>query len=461
MNARSSRYALLIATVCVVYLSSFQGAFQFDDYNVIVNNPAVHSLSAWLSGLLRGIRPLLKLTYTLNWTSGMGVFGFHLFNLVVHAANTILIYLLTRRFFDRSPSTRSHAEFSALATALLFALHPIQTEAVTYISGRSMSLMALLYLGSMLAYVSGADSGRKTLLYAVSPVLFIAAVAVKETALTLPFALALWEAGGGSANDWKDALRRQTAHWGVLACLVLVLLVHPSYPGLMLYGLEQRSMGDNLLSQSNGISTLLSRFVLVHRLNIDPGLPVVSAWTPELAAETVFLLTLLGVGLAGIRKRPWIGFGLLWFFLHILPTNSLLPRLDVANERHLYIAGWGIFLAVSGELARVRASGAVRSETIKAVLAAACLVLGLFTVMRNHEYRSEVSLWEDTVGKSPDNARAHNNLGYAYFHAGRTAEALAEYRSALRLRPGYERARENLASLTYTLERERTQHTTQ
>jgi Flp pilus assembly protein TadD len=74
-------------------------------------------------------------------------------------------------------------------------------------------------------------------------------------------------------------------------------------------------------------------------------------------------------------------------------------------------------------------------------------MLGCFTVMRNQVYRSEISLWEDTVRTSPDNARAHNNLGFAYFHAGRNAEAMAEYREALRLQPDYERAEENLAAL--------------
>ena len=485
MNAKIIRYGLPAAAVLAVYLNSFQGAFQFDDYNVIVDNPGVHSFSAWFSGLFTGIRPLLKLTYALNWISGWGVFGFHLFNVSVHAANAVLIYLLSREFLGQYPAARTkdewkrsghsrfsgperdrirppalqpHAgnapfpEFAALTAALLFALHPIQTEAVTYLSGRSMSLMAFFYLGSMLAYVRGAERGRKLLLYALSPVLFAAAVAVKETAVTLPFALVLWEASSPAANSWKSVARRQLAHWGTLAILALFLLIHPSYSSLLFISLDERSVADNLLSQINGVSYLLSRLVWINRLNIDPVLAVAHEWTPLLAAEAACLLALLLTGIAGVRKRPWLGFGLLWFFLQILPTNSVIPRLDLANERHLYLAGWGIMLALSGEIMRLQASGALNPRAVRVAVMAALLILGSFTAMRNHVYHSEVSLWEDTVEKSPDNARAHNNLGFAYFHSGRSTEALAEYRQALRLRPGYERAEKNLAALMHETE---------
>jgi protein O-mannosyl-transferase len=444
------RFGLLAAAVCVAYLNAFTTAFQFDDYNVIVDNAQVHSFSAWYSGLAHGIRPLLKFTYMLNWTSGTGVFGFHLFNLSIHVINAVLVYLLTRKFFDYRSSSGPDGEFIALATALLFALHPVQTEAVTYISGRSMSLMAFFYLGSMLAYVHGAEGRRKTLLYVVSPFLFVAAVAVKETAVTLPFALVLWEASSGKAGDWKASAKQQALHWGLLAFCALFFVLHPAYADLLAYGFGTRSVSDNLLSQINGVSYLLSRLIFISRLNIDPVLPVMSAWTPLLVGEALFLAALLLAGLVSFRRRPWLGFGLLWFLLHLLPTNSIIPRLDIANERHLYLAVWGLFLGLCGEIAALHRAGILRSRTIRTGAAVVLLLLCFFTVMRNRVYRSEVSLWEATVNTSPDNARAHNNLGYAYSHAGRGKEALAEYREALRLRPGYRRASENIAALTHT-----------
>jgi tetratricopeptide (TPR) repeat protein len=290
------------------------------------------------------------------------------------------------------------------------------------------------------------------LLYGLSPVLFAAAVAVKETAVTLPFALVLWEAGGPVTDGWKNIIRRQAVHWGTLAVLAVILLIHPAYSTMLLYGFESRSLADNLLSQINGVSYLLSRLVWIHRLSIDPDLPFAHGWTWSLAAEAVLLLALLLAGIAGMRKRPWMGFGVLWFFLHLLPTNSVIPRLDLVNERQLYLASWGIFLAVAGELMLIQSSAVRNPRALRAAVAAVLLVLGIATAMRNHVYRSEVSLWEETVRTSPRNARAHNNLGFAYFHAGRRAAAAAEYEEALRLRPGYKRAEENLAALTREME---------
>ena len=130
---------LLVGTVVVFYLNSFRGVFQFDDYNVIVDNAGVHTWGAFLAGLPRGIRPLLKFTYTLNWTSGLGLFGFHLVNVGLHAANAVLLFLLASRVGGPSVS-----RFAALLPALLFAAHPVQTEAVTYVSGRSVALMAFV-----------------------------------------------------------------------------------------------------------------------------------------------------------------------------------------------------------------------------------------------------------------------------------------------------------------------------
>ncbi len=451
MNTKWGRFGLLVAAVIAAYLNALWGSFQFDDYNVIVDNPEIHTLSAWLSGLPQGIRPLLKLTYLLNWTCGGDVFGFHVFNISVHAANTVLIYLLSRRFFGHRLSNPQDLEHATLLTALLFALHPVQTEAVTYISGRSMSLMAMFYLGSILAYVRGVEERRTFYQHVLSPLLFAAAAAVRETAVTLPFAIVLWEAVGVESISLRVLVRKQLVHWVMFACLLLLLIVHPTYSDLLEYSLQTRDAGVNLLTQVNGIFYLLSRFVLLHQLNIDPGIPPMSAWNPLLIVESAVLLTLLIAGVATLRHRQWLGFGLLWFFLHLLPTNSIIPRLDIANERHLYIATWGIALAFSGEIMRVRATGIVDARKFKVAAAAILVVLTVFTVMRSHTYRSEVSLWEDTVGKSPMNARAHNNLGFAYANTGRPREALAEYQEALKLRPGYETAKENLDALRFSL----------
>ncbi len=437
---RLSPFLLLAGAVAVVYLNSFRGAFQFDDYNVIVDNAGVHTWGAWLAGLPRGIRPLLKFTYTLNWTSGLGLFGFHLVNVTLHAANTVMLFLLASRIGGPSVS-----RFAALFPALLFAVHPVQTEVVTYISGRSVSLMAFFYLGSLLAYLRGRERGSRLHLYLASPVLFLLAVASKEVALTLPFALVLCEAVRRERGGWKEALRSQAVHWGLLAALAVFLFAHVGYARLIEACFDIRGAAANLLTQVHGIGYLLSRLAMPYAMNIDPDLPVFSGWSTVLLPEALLLAALLAAGIVGLKYRSMAGFGILWFFLHLLPTNSFIPRLDVANDRQLYLASWGLFLAVATGADLLRTKWGVRRVT--AVATVLVLALGGITVSRNAVYRSEVALWEDTARKSPGKARAWNNLGYAYQQAGRFPDAEAAYLRALRVDPGYALARGNLKAL--------------
>ena len=431
---------LLAGAVVAVYINSFQGVFQFDDYNVIVDRVGVHSWGAFLAGLPRGIRPLLKFTYTLNWTSGLGLFGFHLVNVTLHAANAVMLFFLASRIVGPS-ATR----FAVLLPALLFAVHPVQTEAVTCISGRSVSLMAFFYLGSLLVYLRGRARGSRLLLHVASPVLFLLAVASKEVALTLPFALVLCEAARLERAGWKETLRAQAVHWAVLFSLAVLFLAHAGYGRLLEACFGIRGVASNLFTQLHGIVYLLSRLVRPHDLNFDPDLPVFTGWTPVLLPEALFLAALLAAGFFGFSKRSPAGFGILWFFLHLVPTNSFIPRLDVANERQLYLASWGLFMALAAGADLLREKRGARWPT--AVAALLVIALGVLTVSRNMVYRSEVTLWEDTVRKSPEKARTWNNLGYAYDQAGRFHDAETAYLRALRIDPGYGLARGNLKAL--------------
>lgn len=449
-------YPLLLAVaLTLAYFNSFQGAFQFDDYNVIVNNAVVHGWSAWLTDLPHGIRPLLKLTYTLNWTMGWGVFGFHLFNLAVHAGNTFLIYGISVRILRELTAEVSRPgtqQMAAFLTALLFAIHPVQTEAITYICGRSTSLMAFFYLAGFYAYQCGVEENRPALLYVVGPCLFVMAMLSKEVAVTLPAALLLWETcrrdrGQKDSGMLATLLRRQGVYWLLLGVLLTAMLFHPRYGGLLEFSSEIRSLRQNILSQVNGICYLFSQFIRLHRLNIDPDLPVISNWTPLLFLQAAMLIFIFVLGLVAVRKKTWFGFGIIWFLLHLLPTNSLIPRLDIANERQLYLSGFGLFL-LAGQGATLLYERMPRGKSlVRWGLALVFLMLIVATGQRNHTYRNEISLWEDTVKKSPHKARVYNNLGYALFLAGRYGEARQAYEVALRIKPDFALARNNLDSV--------------
>ena len=414
------RPALAVAAAAVLaYLPSLGGVFQFDDYNVIVHYPTVHSWGALFERAGLGVRPLLKASYTFNWTLGG---GFSLLNIALHAMNAALLFLIGEQLFrDRR---------AALIAALLFALHPAATEAVTYISGRSSSLMAVFYLGAMLAYLRGAH-------WSISTLLFVFALATRETAVTLPAALLLCELCREERPAWREILRRQWPHWALLLAGAVFLLFNQRYFDLVAYGYGERSLADNLLSQVGGVSYLVLRLISLHGYNIDPALPTLTEWTPALAFQASLLFLLLILGIANLRARPWIAFGVLWFFLQLAPTNSIVPRLDVANDRQLYLASWGLFLALCVQL-----------RNLPRFAAGAVLVLFAATsVARQLDYWSEIALWESSVALAPWNSRGHNNLGFAYQVAGRMEDARREYRAALLFDPGHAKARLNLMFL--------------
>jgi tetratricopeptide (TPR) repeat protein len=418
--------SLLFAAALAAYANAFFGSFQFDDFNVIVHQGAVHSLGAWWDSM-PGIRPLLKLSYALSWSAGGGgTHAFHAVNIMLHAANVLLVWQLLRVLFERMGVAGEG--FAAFTGALLFALHPAHTEAVTYISGRSVSLMALFYLASVLAYLRGAPRWA-------SPLLFLGALATKEVAVTLPFALLLCEALDlRRPFEWRAALRRQALHWGVLGAGVAMMAALPRYREMLEASLALRSFSDQLALQVGALARQVAVLILAVPPNIDPEVVPV----PSVAGLAV--VAAIAVGFVLLRVQPWYALALLWFFLHLAPTNSLLPRIDAVNDRQLYLASIGP-LALAGLALALAPRGRIMLSAF------AALVLAVATFARNQDYRTEAALWGDTASKSPRKARAFNNLGYAYQGEGRRDEACAAYAQALRLDAGQLRAGVNYREL--------------
>ncbi len=434
--------ALVLAAMALSYLNSLSGSFQFDDFNIIVDNARVHSLGAWLHDP-GSIRPLLKLSYAMNWTAGSSPWGFHLVNLAIHGANGLLAFTLLKRF---SPDNEG-APRAALAATMIFLLHPAQTEAVTYICGRSTSLMAMFYLGSLVAYLRGRDTGSRPW-NLLSVLLFLLACLSKETALTLPLALLLWERAAGPWNGLKQSLRMTSAHW-ILFCIVCILLaILPVQRTLLAASFSTRSVPLNLLNQIPAQAHLLRTWCWPAHLNIDPFLPVATRLTWAIAGEAALLLSLLGLGLFSLRSRPWLGFGLLWFFLHLIPTNSFIPRFDLVNERQLYLPSLGLVFALVGAVRAGVLRFGIDGKWATASFLVLILPLAWRTAVRNDDYRNEAALWRSSVDQAPKNPRAHNNLGYAYLLQGDQTQAQQAFETALALDPGYSKARANLDAMS-------------
>jgi hypothetical protein len=409
LSRNGSAYAVIVAGVGAAYANALTATFQFDDWDVIVDQPRVHSIAAWWHSM-PGIRPLLKLSYALTYTISSSAMFFHLVNVAIHAANACLIFALLAKRTTRAV---------ALIAALIFALHPAETEAVTYVTGRSCSLSALFVLATL------AVSSR------FSPMLFACALLVKETAVMAAV----------------PALVRKK---GVSLLLVAsgaaaVALASPVYRHLLAVSLQTRGIGINLMTQAHAVVYLMGQLVRFDRLNADPKLAVITAWSASVAGEAALILSLIAIGFALLKKHPEIGYGILWFFLWLLPTNSFLPRLDVANDRQIYLALAGPAFLVAYGMGAVAKTW--RGSFPVAAVALLCAGLATATHLRNRVYAGEITFWNDVTAKSPWNARGFNNLGYALALAHREEEAETAFRKALSLDPGYVRAAVNLRLL--------------
>lgn len=457
MSDRAGLLALLTLTA-VVWGRQLGSPFQYDDWNVIVASPAVHSLAAWCESM-PGIRPLLRLSYALDYAlaarltdgpqSGDFVKFFHATNLVLHLTNVVLVWSLLRRWpgFSRRP-------IGVWLAAAVFALHPVQGEVAIYVSGRAMSLMGFFLLISvhcwLRAVATGGDSRVGRIRWGAglpspagwgSLAGFAAAIAVRETAVVFPFLLWFWRrAAGEQGNGGGTAARRLWPYWVVAALALIAMLALPRYRALLDFSLGLRSPVEQLGVQIDALAHLWIRTLLLLQTSIDP---VPASWRNGVAVW-IFVIGLLMSAVAGfrlLRRAPAWGLALLWPWVFLLPVYSVIPRLDPVADRHWYLAllGPAVLLAA--------AVGRLRPPATAFVTVAVAGALALAGVTRAADFSSESALWRDATRQSPGSARIWNNLGYARAAEGDRVGAMAAYARALELDPGYRRAAVNLEIL--------------
>ena len=476
----SSRGAGLVAGGCIVlaalvaYCNSFSGPFVLDDPSSITDNPSIrHLWPPWMalspphgSGLTVEGRPLVNLSFALNYAiSGPAVWSYHAFNLAVHLLAGLALFGIVRRTlllsdcgivpWNHRPeidppltvpeATKANATWFALAGALLWILHPLQTAAVTYISQRAESLMGLFYLLTLFCFIRGAQasaaSGRWW--YTLSAVCCLAGMGTKEVMVTAPLIVLLFDrtfvAGG-----FRDALRRRKGFYTALAgtwILLLVLVASAGDRGGTIGSRAGVAWWEFALTQSRAIVRYLGLAVWPHPLIFDYG----SDFVHDFAAIAPFALldvALIAVIAIGLWRRKPVAFLGAWFFVLLAPSSSV-----VGGTRQM-LAEHRMFLPLAGVIGALLVGAHTllgrRAAWLGLGLAAA---LGGVTLLRNRDYRDELSLWSDTVAKRPANHWAHNNLGLALKSLGRVAEAEDQFRASVRLRADYSASHNNLGNL--------------
>ncbi len=452
MSGAVWRDGALVLAVLLAYANAWRGLFQFDDLLVIVNNPVVHGWSAWWADQ-PGMRPLLKLSYLINWRDSADVAPFHAVNLAIHAVNTVLVHRLVRAL--PSPTPAATNGLAAWWVALCFAVHPAQTEAVTYLSGRSMSLMAAFTLIAIACYERGARDPARRGWWVGVPLAYVAAPSVKETAIGLPLCLVAWAFLRG--EGWRDLRDRVPVVAGV--CLVALagigaMSIVPGYRRALLQTSAGLDPLDVLVTQTQALGWLSTRVLVPWRQSIDPDWRGVEGQVAWAMVSVVGLGLLAWLGWQQRRTDRWLLGGLLWTLACLAPGQTWLVRWDIANERHAYLANAGVLMVLVAAwraATQGRVGGVLRRHPVWVWSSAAALVLGLvaLTWHRNADYHSEIGFWQAAARASPDKPRVLNNLGYAYARAGRFEEARVAYRAALARDPGFARARANLAEIDF------------
>ena len=441
---------LVVAVALLAYHNSFTGPFIFDDRQSIQENPTIRHLwpvwqllspPHWVT--VDG-RPIVNLSLAINYAlGGLDVRGYHVLNLTIHILAALTLFGIVRRTLLQ-PRLRERfgaaANELALAVAVLWTVHPLQTESVTYVIQRTESLMGLFCLLTLYCFIRGAESPRPHVWYGLCVTACALGMASKEVMIAAPLIVLLYD-WVFLTSSFREVWRQRTALYVGLATtwLILAVLVATTpRPGTG-FGIEGLTPWDYLKTEAGVIVYYLRLGFWPHPLVIDYfDWPIARSLKDSLVPGIV-VAGLLGATAWAFRHRPWMGFLGAWFFLILAPTSSFLPSLgEAAAERRMYLPlAAVVVLVVMG----IHALAGRRSVPVFLVLAVG---LGFLTVQRNEDYHSKFAIWTDAVAKRPENPRAHYNLGVVLAQAGRGGEAIGHYDQALRIKPDYAEAHCNL-----------------
>jgi len=476
---------LLVIAALVAYRHSFSVPFLYDDVTAIPDNPTIRHL--WpirpvLSPpgrLTTSGRPIVNLSLAINYAFGKtDVAGYHALNLAIHILAGLTLFGLVRRTLASLDATRAFQisdlkskivegpataqseildlrfEIAADATLLAFTvaaiwmLHPLQTESVTYIVQRAESLMGLFYLLALYCFVrSTNETGERPPASGLWPLASclccFLGMASKEVMVSAPLMVLLYDRTfitGSFRAAWQ---KRRYFYLGLAASWLLLGFLVVSTGGSR-NGSAGFSSGlpwwTYALTQLPAIAHYLRLSLWPYPLIFDYGTAVLTQ-AGQVMPAALIIAALAVATVIGLRRWPAIGFAGVWFFAILAPSSSIVPVVtETMAEQRMYLPlAAVIVLVVLGIYAWAGRLGAYLLLTV-------AVLLGFLTFQRNQAYASTLSIWNDTVAKRPENARAHNNLGEVLFKAGRKTEALQQYQEAVRLKPADPDYHYNLAT---------------
>jgi tetratricopeptide (TPR) repeat protein len=461
---------ILALVSLLVYFNSLTNGFVYDDYETIVENkyiqhpwkslPSLFSRSYFnIASGEASYRPVATLSYFLIYSiAELNATYYHLFSVLLHAFNVVLVYLLGAKIIRN--------RYSALIAGLLFACHPALTEAVDAISYNEDLLAAAFFLLAFLGY-TGLDTREvKSCLtvYGLSVFSFLLALLSKEMAITLPAIIFLYDLaireidGDGRPFTFELILHtvknRLYFYAGYLAVSLFYLYLrfgafyHPGESIKPFYG----SLIERIIYLPAHIFSFIKLAVFPADLNAEyvfsyPG----GFFETKNLIGLVVVLGLVGAGYISYKRSKPIFFGIWWFLICLSPVYNLIPLFNPFADRYLYIPLVGFCVAVAVVLNDVLNSRFYRAgKFTRLTPILVIIILGLYsagTIVRNRDWKDGLTLWSKTVKSSPGSSIAHGSLGHAYQDLGRLEEAVEEYKRAIAINQDDYKAHYNLGTV--------------
>ena len=439
--------AVVALAVLIVYSNSFYNSFQYDDIHHIFqsrhnkNFDSFKDLSFWFHFIQRAPA---QFTFAVNYHFGeFSVFGYHLVNVIIHITSSVLVFILTGILLNsgviKQDAVLENKKIIMLFSALIFAVHPIQTEAVTYIVQRMESLSFTFYMSALIMYYlfrKERETVKKVIKFTLFLLAGLLAVMTKQTAYTLPLTILLLEIY--FIRDENGFFSKK-----------LILTLTAALSSALIIGLAADILPKEYMSDTTRWQYMITQFKVIPKYifllfipagqNVDHHVTV-----PESIFEPVVLSGILFIGVlifaviyAYKKDQKLISFSLAWFFAVISLRSSVLPISDLMSEHRLYPAmfGFGLFVSVSAILTANKFAGSFKYYFALVTLLIITAAYSISTARRNEVWKDELSLWKDSVSKSPEKFRPNYNAGEAYKKSGLSQTALDYYLKAYSINP--------------------------
>jgi tetratricopeptide (TPR) repeat protein len=451
-------FLILSITPLVTYFNTLHNDFVFDDLLIIQGNEtlsSLNSISSIINITTKKYRPVRTLSYAIDYHfSGLNPFSYHISNIVYHIINVFLIYLITHFVLKN--------RVAAFITALLFAVHPVHTESVTYISGRRDILFTLFYLTGFYSFLKYRKTQRFYFIL-FSMAAYLLSIGSKEMGVTLPAIFLVYdlingldqrEKGPGS-NPVKESIKTFKKLWAqhkyfyspfltgaLFFTFYKVFINSPSH--------QKGYYGDSLLTTFLTVVKIIPHYLkllvfpitLIADYSYDAFPLVSSPFNWSFLASATFLILLLLIIVRMVTRKKWIAFGGIWFFITLLPVCHIIPHHELLAERYLYLPSYGFCLII----ALLFTSLLENKRYLPLILPAFIAIIVLFSLRiidRNKDWKDGMALWSKTVSTVPRCARAQSNLGVEYIKEGKHTEAMSHFQSALKINPAYAEAHNN------------------